>query len=137
MKSLGQIAYEAYCSETGWHSLTTGAELPCWAATKPEIKNAWERAAESVQSHRVLTCVYCGHEYPVDAPVHGAKVLTDHIKTCEKHPMAKLRRALVGVVGADTAEELDQMEKFIQSMPFLGEDQPITFNAIRALRETL
>lgn len=38
----------------------------------------------------VLTCVYCGHQYPEGTPPHGAKVLTDHIKVCEKHPMREL-----------------------------------------------
>jgi len=54
---------------------------------------------------RVLTCVYCGHEYPQDSPAWGNQGLTDHIKVCEKHPMrkleadnAKLRKALVGLV---------------------------------------
>lgn len=36
---------------------------------------------------RVLTCVYCGHEYPQGTPAAGSKVLTDHIKICEKHPL--------------------------------------------------
>lgn len=36
---------------------------------------------------RVLTCVYCGHEYPQDTPAWGDQVLTEHIKGCEKHPM--------------------------------------------------
>ena len=38
----------------------------------------------------VLTCVYCGHEYPEGTPPHGSQILTDHIKICEKHPMRKL-----------------------------------------------
>lgn len=36
---------------------------------------------------RVLTCVYCGHEYPQDSPAWGNQVLTDHIKVCAQHPM--------------------------------------------------
>lgn len=40
--------------------------------------------------HRVLTCVYCGHEYPQDTPAWGNQALTDHIKVCEKHPMRQL-----------------------------------------------
>lgn len=36
---------------------------------------------------RVLTCVYCGHEYPQNTPAWGNQVLTDHIKICPKHPM--------------------------------------------------
>jgi len=34
-----------------------------------------------------LTCVYCGHEYPEGTPPHGAQILTDHIRVCEKHPL--------------------------------------------------
>lgn len=40
---------------------------------------------------RVLTCVYCGHAYPPGSPEHGAEVLTEHIKACEKHPMRGLQ----------------------------------------------
>lgn len=36
---------------------------------------------------RVLTCVYCGHEYPQDTPAAGSEVLTEHIKVCPKHPL--------------------------------------------------
>ena len=39
---------------------------------------------------RILTCVYCGHEYPQGTPSSGAEVLTEHIRQCEKHPMRKL-----------------------------------------------
>jgi hypothetical protein len=42
------------------------------------------------ESARVLTCVYCGQEYPQDTPAWGSQVLTDHIKVCEKHPMRAL-----------------------------------------------
>jgi hypothetical protein len=38
-------------------------------------------------SGRVLTCVYCGQEYPQDTPTHGHQILTDHIKICKKHPL--------------------------------------------------
>lgn len=41
---------------------------------------------------RVLTCVYCGHAYPPGSPEHGAEVLTEHIKACEKHPMRDLQQ---------------------------------------------
>ena len=41
---------------------------------------------------RILTCVYCGHEYPQDTPTHGAGVLTEHIKICERHPMRKAEK---------------------------------------------
>lgn len=35
----------------------------------------------------VLTCVYCGHEYPPGTPAANDDALTAHIAVCEKHPM--------------------------------------------------
>ena len=93
---------------------------------------------------RILTCVYCGMAYPEGTPPHGSQILTDHIKGCEKHPMkklvennAKLRKALVGLVGADTKGELDQMEIYLRASPLPDIDRMITINAIDALRDTL
>lgn len=91
-----------------------------------------------------LTCVYCGSEYPEGTPPHGSQILTDHIKVCEKHPMrkleldcAKLRKALVGLVGADTRPELEGMEAVMRALPIPDEDRMKTINAIHAIRDTL
>ena len=93
---------------------------------------------------RILTCVYCGHEYPQDTPTHGDGVLTEHIKICERHPMRKaerdialLRSALVGLIGADSAEELRQMEVTMRLLPAPAEDKAVSINAIHALLATL
>lgn len=90
-----------------------------------------------------LTCVYCGMAYPEGTPPHGAQVLTDHIKVCEKHPMreaeakiAKLRRALIGLVGAETRDELEQMEVMMRLVPAPDADKAVSINAIHALLET-
>src|SRR3990167_1655305 len=40
---------------------------------------------------RILTCIYCGHEYPQDTPTSGADVLKAHAEQCEKHPMAAIK----------------------------------------------
>lgn len=98
----------------------------------------------SDQLDSTLTCIYCGKAYPPGTPSHGSQVLTDHIKVCEKHPLraaeaanAKLRKALVGLVGADTKEELEGMEAAIRVLPVPDEDRMNTINAIHALRDTL
>jgi hypothetical protein len=51
-KSLGQVAYEAYCEKAGWKSLVTGAPLPTWSQQRPEISQAWEAAAAAVKASR-------------------------------------------------------------------------------------
>lgn len=51
MKTLGQIAYEAYCNERGWKSFN-GDSLPQWDYVQPDLQHAWQRAAEAV--HREI-----------------------------------------------------------------------------------
>lgn len=89
-----------------------------------------------MKNRNVLTCVYCGMAYPEGTPPHGSKVLTDHIKVCPKHPMAKLRKALSDMIGASTKEELEQMELALRTMPGVERDKIVTLNAIHALLET-
>lgn len=91
----------------------------------------------------ILTCVYCGHEYPQDTPAHGSQVLTDHIKTCKAHPLRKaeediflLRSALIGLIGVDSETELRQMEAFFRSAPVPDSDKAVSINAIHALLAT-
>ncbi len=91
----------------------------------------------------ILTCVYCGIAYPEGTPPHGSKVLTDHIKVCEKHPLReaetkieKLRSALAGLIGANNKEELEKMEAIVRILPAPEADKIASINAIHALIET-
>ncbi len=91
---------------------------------------------------RVLTCVYCGAEYPQDTPAWGSDVLTEHIKICEKHPMrkaentiAKLKAVLIGLVGASEKDELEKMEMLIRVAPVPDTDKVGMLNAIHVLIE--
>lgn len=93
---------------------------------------------------RVLTCVYCGHEYPQDTPAWGNQVLTDHIKVCAKHPMrqleadrAKLWTALSELVDAKTKEELLAMEGVLRLIPGIERDKVAALNAVHALLDTM
>ena len=92
---------------------------------------------------RILTCVYCGHEYPQDTPAAGSQVLTDHIRGCEQHPLRKaeadinlLRSALAGLIGTDTETELRQMEAVMRLLPAPNADKAASINAIHAMLAT-
>jgi hypothetical protein len=97
-------------------------------------------------SERILTCVYCGQEYPQDTPAYGDKILTDHIKICSKHPMReaeykikKLREALIGLVGCDNTKDLEEMKTTINTFMSSNislKDALVTINAIDVLLET-
>lgn len=94
-----------------------------------------------MSENNIVTCVYCGHQYPNGTPAAKHQLLTDHIKICEKHPLRdaeikirKLKAALVGLIGAETREELDAMEVIIRSTPAPDSDKAVAINAIDALR---
>lgn len=95
-------------------------------------------------NERILTCVYCGHEYPQDTPAHGSQVLTDHIKVCKAHPLRKaeadialLRSALAGLIGVSTEPELRQIKKIMRSLPVPDADKAVSINAIHAMLATI
>lgn len=48
IKTLGQIAYEAYSGYSGGKSLVSGADLPVWDALASEIRSAWQVTANAV-----------------------------------------------------------------------------------------
>lgn len=52
MKSLGHIAYDAYCESAGGVSLVSGAKLPEWSGLHEKIRAAWECAAAAVMNLR-------------------------------------------------------------------------------------
>lgn len=47
-RSIGQVAYEAYCARSDGVSLVSGARLPGWDGLSPVIAEAWEAAAAAV-----------------------------------------------------------------------------------------
>lgn len=42
---------------------------------------------DNLQDDRVVTCVYCGHEYPPGTGTAQEIILTNHIKNCPDHPL--------------------------------------------------
>lgn len=91
----------------------------------------------------VLTCVYCGMQYPEGTPPSKDKLLTDHIEVCEKHPLklekdkvVKLRKALCDLIGSSDEDELKQMELALRSIPGVESDKISAINAIHAILET-
>lgn len=93
---------------------------------------------------RILTCVYCGHEYPQNMPPHSDQVLTEHIRICEKHPLRKaekdislLRSALTGLIGAETKEGLEMLKATMRLLPAPEDTKAVSINAINALLSTM
>lgn len=49
-------------------------------------------AKKALNPHRVVTCIYCGKEYPGGTPTSQDQRLTQHIKVCKKHPLRNAER---------------------------------------------
>lgn len=50
--TLGQIAYEAYGQARAW-KVFNGSPMPNWNEQHPELKDAWNVAAEAVGAHLI------------------------------------------------------------------------------------
>lgn len=107
-----------------------------------ELAKYFGLVVDNTEDGRVLTCVYCGMEYPQNTPAWGSDVLTEHIKVCEKHPMraaevtiAKLKAALMGLVGASDKKELEAMRSVFQHLSIPEPDEIAIINAINILIE--
>ena len=96
------------------------------------------------KNENVITCVYCGMQYPSGTPSYGesCNVLTDHIKICEKHPMRKaeekvekLKKALGNLIGFHTIGELSEMESLL--IQISDPEAQESLAAVRALKEVL
>lgn len=55
------------------------------ADSEREEARSWVRRLTNTD--RVLTCAFCGVAYPPGTSNSNSDALTDHIRTCPKHPM--------------------------------------------------
>lgn len=113
-----------------------------WGYESPVGQALAATGESSETAGRVVTCVYCGHKYPQNTPTSGAEVLTEHIKVCEKHPMrraevkaAKLKLALIGIIGEEDPTKLREMEVAMRALPVPMADKAASIDAIRTLIE--
>jgi hypothetical protein len=57
VKTIGQLAYEAYCVNRNWTSVR-GELLPGWEQQSPELREAWEAAAEAAKQAVIEAAKY-------------------------------------------------------------------------------
>lgn len=71
-RSLGQIAYEGYCADSGGKSLVSGAQLPTWSALVPEIQHAWSASASAVVDSMMVAASQSRPSHMELVIAHGA-----------------------------------------------------------------
>ena len=84
---------------------------------------------------RVASIPYLSIGMPLTAHDKEA-AMQDEIDELRKEN-ARLRSALVGLIGADSEQELRQMEATMRLLPAPEEDKAVSINAIHALLATL
>jgi hypothetical protein len=84
---------------------------------RDEARSFGEKAAhqynallEDSKKH-VLTCAFCGHEYPPGTPPTQHEALTAHVKVCEKHPLAAELARL-----REKAEAIEKLEEWLRDV---------------------
>ncbi len=76
----------------------------------------------------ILKCLPPNTQFKADVRVVHAEVLNE---------IARLRAALVGLIGADGEDDLRQMEAAMRMLPVPEEDKAVSINAIHALLATM
>ena len=81
--------------------------------SRPHVEEdrAWllELVAELQKQLRVTYCSYCGADFPLD---DSAAAVTEHIRTCEHHPMRRVERENLAI-----RERVRELEYQIENNP--------------------
>ena len=96
---LAQLLKERIAIQNEGHDLTcvyrdpesTDSNFP-WSDTGEmmvELGQVGAWTADIQEEECILMCAYCGKEYPSETPTSNCAALTEHIKICPKHPLAK------------------------------------------------
>lgn len=132
IKTTPGLGYSEHCRSIvaeGGHVVLEGLDRDAAFKVIDLLKTVNDLQAErkAIQENsRVLTCVYCGHEYPPGTPASNHEALTAHIQVCEKHPMFALKQEAEYWKGR-AATYLKALNRTSSSLPchmadFLGKD---------------
>lgn len=78
-KNPAQIAYEAYCDQTGGVSLITGALLPRYEDLSPAIQEAWNKAALAIVKGCIAHPTLAFQNGPVKENGEGVNGITHEV----------------------------------------------------------
>lgn len=72
---------------------------------------------------QVLTCAFCGQEYPPGTPSSQHKLLLEHVLVCADHPMREVERKLASV-----QNDIERMAKDTERMDWLDANATYAIN---------
>lgn len=103
-----------YIKEHGFEKAIADAENVVHTLRKDldEARTFGEEVSDILTGSKEITCVYCGYKY-LD-PDNNPSELTEHIETCEKHPLYQARR--------DASSAQGDLEKHVGEAVILKQD---------------
>jgi hypothetical protein len=117
--------------DEGEDQITDWTAGECLKAVKKRLDRFGRNSRENQQHLDFLKMAHevslAAEKYDAPAPVSQNNRIT----------IAQLRSALVGLVGVDGPEELEEMKSIIQSSGIPESEKAVTINAIHALLDTL
>ena len=100
-----------------------------------ELRLLKHRISE-LKANRLTYCAYCGEEFPIDAE-GTPEAVSQHILTCEKHPIRQLRgEHKVEIQKAVTAER-ERIIEYLESMAWVfnpGKEKPEFLGILKELK---
>lgn len=157
----GQLIFDPHPSRSGLTATMAHGvfiALHPWRLTEPKHDGRQDRAPGQMRCprcnfHLVLSALSdggaqsepclngCGPLWPItwreeaQERANAAYAANERTLAAERKVQV-LRKALIALVGADTPEDLKQMEATIRMLPVPDSDRAITINAIQALLQT-
>lgn len=95
-------------------------------------------AKKALNPNRIVTCIYCGQEYPDGTPTSQDQRLTQHIKVCEKHPLRNAERRNQNLSQALVEAKLDRDKAVLEAkaiIELVGSASNNNYNHARLARE--
>lgn len=100
----------------------------------------WLNGDQAEPSKFVLTCVFCGKEYPQGTPAANDQVLVNHIRICEKHPLRqaeadrqRLLDAAFEVIDCRELGELRALREVVAALLALGKGDKSSLTLVDAV----
>ncbi len=108
-----------------------------------EREEAREWVRRLTREQRVLTCAFCGAEYPPGTPESNDAALTAHVRVCPKHPMRETEAEVSRLTDAlDTAETCREslrkgLEQASEQIAEMTAEAKVATAEIEQLRDTV
>jgi hypothetical protein len=81
----------------------------------------------------VVTCAFCGKQYPTGTPVTKHALLTEHIFQCEKHPIQEIGKVLAEFMSLSWPPNSKEIAELRSGLIMMGVQMPDHEDVIKGI----